>query len=384
MFEDHILRHIPWSADEAEKIRSFLNRACDRYADLADQNFPRHLASDNPHRFWQGISEALVAHECLEVGLALLPTQDAPDIFIRQNDRNIWLEVICPEPRGVPEGWTTPVLDGTTVTHMPHNALLLRWTAAIKEKAEKLLGKERERTLPVAISAQPEEWSDAIAALLPYEEHRAWLASFGGEAHVMEKLFQHYARDGCTVRTDFYPVKQAMLAITHPTTMMPSVIANLEGEARAAMTIAANSYLNQPPSDAVRRLAELLQPAYERNFGTGVSIVHESERRPIVALFSREDTTSLMLAGLLHLMFKRRRRGREANPVLYCADRECSSPPTLLALWSEQVIFVPGMRGSDWAEWRNIALGKTVMAHVTEAGITAAGRRFAIDPVVVA
>lgn len=40
---------------------------------------------------------------------------------------------MCPEPVGIPGDW----LQGL----FPHEAILLRWTAAIKEKAEKLLGK---------------------------------------------------------------------------------------------------------------------------------------------------------------------------------------------------------------------------------------------------
>ena len=45
--------------------------------------------------------------------------------------------MICPAPTGIPEQWLNPRGEGL---QFPHEAILLRWTAAIKEKAQKLLG----------------------------------------------------------------------------------------------------------------------------------------------------------------------------------------------------------------------------------------------------
>jgi hypothetical protein len=56
--------------------------------------------------------------------------------------RKIWLETICPEPRGIPDEWLNARLN--EMRTKPAKQILLRWTAAIKEKAEKLLG-NRER-----------------------------------------------------------------------------------------------------------------------------------------------------------------------------------------------------------------------------------------------
>lgn len=57
--------------------------------------------------------------------------------------QKIWIEVICPEPRGVPETW---LKFNEGVTDFPHEQILLRWTAAIKEKAGKLIGSADGRT----------------------------------------------------------------------------------------------------------------------------------------------------------------------------------------------------------------------------------------------
>jgi hypothetical protein len=82
--------------------------------------------------------EALLAHELLEVGLNVNSSRDGPDFLVKHEEKKIWVEVICPEPMGVPEDWLTNALG--KVINFPHEAILLRWTAAIKEKTEKLLG----------------------------------------------------------------------------------------------------------------------------------------------------------------------------------------------------------------------------------------------------
>lgn len=64
--------------------------------------------------------------------------KEGPDFLIEKDGRRIWVEVITPRPEGLPENWLDPHFTG--VRTLPHEAIVLRWTAAIKEKAEKLLG----------------------------------------------------------------------------------------------------------------------------------------------------------------------------------------------------------------------------------------------------
>jgi hypothetical protein len=111
---------------------------------LADPNFAGNLCSGNDARYWQRLSDALLAHEFLEIGLNLCPSRGGPDLLVQHEGRNIWIEVICPEPAGLPMEWLESKL-GEAV--LPHEAILLRWTAAIKEKAEKLLGNAEKRIL---------------------------------------------------------------------------------------------------------------------------------------------------------------------------------------------------------------------------------------------
>ncbi len=121
-------------------VRENLERICRRHIELglADRTFQSNLCSGDDGRFWQRLSEALLAHELLAMGLDVHPSSSGPDFLLKHDSRNIWIEVICPEPNGIPLDWLQSQVN--KVHTFPHEAILLRWTAAIKEKAEKLLG----------------------------------------------------------------------------------------------------------------------------------------------------------------------------------------------------------------------------------------------------
>lgn len=137
---DCLLARYPGGFHRRVTVREFLTRVCARHIEsgLGDPNLPSELCSSDDARYWQRLSEVLLANEMLEVGLRLTPSRNGPDFLIEINGRKIWVEVICPQASGVPEDWMAQPT-GQAVG-FPHEALLLRWTAAIKEKAEKLLG----------------------------------------------------------------------------------------------------------------------------------------------------------------------------------------------------------------------------------------------------
>lgn len=127
------------------KVREFVESLCRRHIELglADQNFESRLSSGDEAQYWQRLSEALLAGELLDAGLDLQPSRNGPDFLVMHEGRKIWVEVICPEPRGIPDDWLShePArCESVTCVSFPHEAILLRWTAAIKEKTEKLNG----------------------------------------------------------------------------------------------------------------------------------------------------------------------------------------------------------------------------------------------------
>lgn len=140
MIEKYIGQRFPYENPQCAAYRQWLVRLCNDFIDrgLADPTFIGELTSGQDSKFWSRLSEALLADQLRCKDFPERPNAgEGPDFLVTDGARNIWIEVICPEPRGLPENWLN-FQEG--VTDFPHEAILLRWTAAIKEKAEKLIG----------------------------------------------------------------------------------------------------------------------------------------------------------------------------------------------------------------------------------------------------
>lgn len=121
-------------------VREELTNSCIDFvkSGLADSNFINELCSGSENRFWSRVSEALLSARLKKIGLIPISSQGGPDYYVLDNGRKVWIEVICPEATGLPTEWTEAEM-GNAIS-FPHEQILLRWTSAIKEKAEKLLG----------------------------------------------------------------------------------------------------------------------------------------------------------------------------------------------------------------------------------------------------
>jgi hypothetical protein len=123
-----------------ETVRQRVLEICQWYIDagLGDADANLRLASADDATYWQQLSEVLVANELVQAGLAPSRKPSGPDFLIEHGGRRVWIEVVCPEPKGIPTDWLTPTEE---VVSLPHEQIILRWTSAIKEKFEKLTGK---------------------------------------------------------------------------------------------------------------------------------------------------------------------------------------------------------------------------------------------------
>lgn len=122
-------------------IRESLAEVCIKFiqSGLADPKFEAELTGRSETAFWSCMSEALVFRSLNGKSFAdRRAVGIGPDFLLEINGRRVWLEVICPTPSGIPTSWLEIQLD--TATSMPHEEILLRWTSAIKEKTEKLVG----------------------------------------------------------------------------------------------------------------------------------------------------------------------------------------------------------------------------------------------------
>ena len=122
-----------------ETVRQRVLEICQWYIDagLGDADANRRLASADDAIYWQQLSEVLIANELVQAGLAPSRKPRGPDFLIEHDGQRVWVEVVCPEPKGIPTDWLTQT-EG--VVSLPHEQIVLRWTSAIKEKLEKLAG----------------------------------------------------------------------------------------------------------------------------------------------------------------------------------------------------------------------------------------------------
>lgn len=127
--------------DKPALVRELLHRACTGFiaSGLADRKFEIELTGGSEDTFWSCVSEALVYDRLRDKLASSRPNVGVgPDFLVEIGQQRVWIEVICPTPVGVPADWLEIRIN--QATSMPHEAILLRWTAAIKEKTEKLVG----------------------------------------------------------------------------------------------------------------------------------------------------------------------------------------------------------------------------------------------------
>jgi type I restriction enzyme S subunit len=138
LLADAITLRFPHQSERSRTLRQRLEEVCSQFVQAHDKSALSKLCSKDDNQYWQQLSEVLIAAQLAQARIPFMHPRSGPDFLLSHEGLRIWVEVVCPEPRNIPKEWThhTP---GTAVS-LPHEAILLRWTAAIKEKAEKLLG----------------------------------------------------------------------------------------------------------------------------------------------------------------------------------------------------------------------------------------------------
>ncbi len=115
-----------------------------RYADwdLKDTKFDQDFTDGQDDHFYSYLWEMLLASHFKNIGLDISSADEGPDFRIDRSGQTIWIEAICPSPSGLPDDWLRESRPSEVrVWSLPHEEMLLRWTAALKEKKEKLTGR---------------------------------------------------------------------------------------------------------------------------------------------------------------------------------------------------------------------------------------------------
>ena len=124
-----------------QAYREEILRVCSAFikSGFADSKFEGELTSGSKSKFWSCLSEALIFDRICRKQFAQRPMIGiGPDFFLIDEHRKVWVEVVCPEPVGLSKDWIE--IQSNAAGFVPHDAILLRWTSAIKAKAEKLIG----------------------------------------------------------------------------------------------------------------------------------------------------------------------------------------------------------------------------------------------------
>ncbi|AME28660.1 hypothetical protein [Burkholderia sp. PAMC 26561] len=198
----------------------------------------------------------------------------------------------------------------------------------------------RETALPVALDTGARYWVSALMYALP-ERIRKQLNSIGwdhdlelaAEANAVNRLQVFGPADFSTI--PFYSIKSIASSVA-------GAAARPAWMEEGAGPFVAARQLSSDTSEALDRALELIYALDARKFNVGVSAVHESSRRPYVALFSRDDPASVVLASVLHSFFSARYAKpelRDRRPaILYVSDRAEPYAPECLQFGNHTVI----------------------------------------------
>lgn len=143
-----VAERFPGDHPHTKAYRDHLEQALETFIESgrADPQFLTALCGTDDHGFWSRVSEALVAQRLADKVFGQPPKKGAgPDFLLLHEGLRLWVEVVCPEPIGVPSEWLDP--QPGQGHSMPHRELLLRWTTAIHAKAQRLFtapGKDRQ------------------------------------------------------------------------------------------------------------------------------------------------------------------------------------------------------------------------------------------------
>lgn len=140
-------QHFPGEYAGRIAVREYLADACLSFINsgLADPKFFDELLSGELQKVWACISEALVAGKLTQHTFGHRnKIGEGPDFLVMNGEQRVWIEVVCPEPSGVPTEWLD--IQFGTCAAVPHKEILLRWMSAIQAKAEKQIGSKDGKT----------------------------------------------------------------------------------------------------------------------------------------------------------------------------------------------------------------------------------------------
>lgn len=112
---------------------------------LAPPNLADEVTGGEDGKFWAHVWEAMLYRHLAALGFRFRHDrvkkagQLGPDFGILHEEKTIWIEAVTPSPEGIPSEYLEPPRVGEVrLRTKPHEEMLLRWTAVLKDKRDKL------------------------------------------------------------------------------------------------------------------------------------------------------------------------------------------------------------------------------------------------------
>lgn len=127
------------AGERGDAVRSLLLRLWSNFSVHADPHFVTELCSGDESRFAQRVWEMVLADRLVSAGFHISSAAEGPDLLVQKDGKKVWVEAVVPDVgdgvNRLPESYLHP--RDFEVVDVPHQQILLRWTAAIREKHRK-------------------------------------------------------------------------------------------------------------------------------------------------------------------------------------------------------------------------------------------------------
>lgn len=186
---------------------------------LAPPNVIDEITSGNEGKFCSHVWEAMLYRHLSNLGFQFRRDrvkksgQHGPDFGLTHEGRTIWIEAVVPAPEGIPPEYLEPPTNVPKVRTVPHEKILLRWTAALKDKRDQLDRYVREGIIAptdcsvVAINSRRLSWfpvEDNGITQLPYAVEAAFPVG-----PIAVPISTQGKPDGEPMRTQRYSIQKA-------------------------------------------------------------------------------------------------------------------------------------------------------------------------------
>lgn len=134
---DEVARALALRGLSAKPVDAYLTPIILRFVQSgqADANYLIELCSAHEGQFWSRVWEALLYDRMVGAGWSVRNPGAGPDFLIERNGLKVLVEAAAPSPDGLPEDWINHQIG--RVYNVPHEQMLLRWTAKLSDKAKK-------------------------------------------------------------------------------------------------------------------------------------------------------------------------------------------------------------------------------------------------------